>query len=262
MVSFPQNSCRARYNEKYHCISSTIENVCHVHFSSKAFSNYLYCANKNLTKDLGKVKGLLRWSFYQKETDKIVENSRPTLKALVSSREPSRTDVDKLREQLRKLESDNENMSSYNTDGTSYLEKIIDSVDTNDFPNWKISSNCEDGTSHLYYVSEISRGYCQVEVIINNNGFWRVLHEGRDRCGVTLDRANISNKIYLLTFKTVKICNGISIENYETVLPKDNTVPVYNTRSGEAAAFIENNPSKFHKKIHQVNELPSISAIQ
>ncbi len=260
-VHFPQNSFKARYFEKYHCISSAINNVCHAHFSCKAIHNYLYRANKNLRKDLGKVKGRLRWRFYRKKIENIVDNNITTLKDLVSSREPSREAVNELRQQLKnecdsKPESNDEDMACETTDNTTLVEKLLESDEINDFPDWKFRVNSEDGTSHLYYFNEVSRGYCQVEVIINNEGCWSVLHEGRARYGVTLDWANISDQInslmdlkkLLLTIQTTKICSGISIDNYETVLPKDNTMPVYYTRNGEAAAFLENNPSQFHKK--------------
>lgn len=241
--------------------------MCHVHFRCPAIANYLYRANNNLRKDLGKVKGLLRWKFYQNKIDKIVTNNLLTLQALVhasrdSNLEPSRTAVNELRVQLtnecarnRSGTSDNEDMENRDNDTFSVVTKFIERVDMNDFPNWKISINSEDGTNHLYYFGAISSGYCQLEVIINNEGFWKVCHKGRERSGVTLDWANVSNEIdsvqelkkLMSTIQSLKICSGFSIDNYET-LSQDHALPVYYTRNGEPAAFVESSPSQCHKK--------------
>ena len=81
-VAFPGNSFSARYHQKYLNISTAIENVFHVHFSSTAIANYLYRANNNLTRDLGNVNGILRWKFYREEVERIVTTSSSTLQAL------------------------------------------------------------------------------------------------------------------------------------------------------------------------------------
>ena len=74
--AFPLNSFRARYHEKYLGISSAIENVLHVDFGSVGIANYLYRANNNLTRDLAKVNGVLRWKCFREKNRKNCEKSR------------------------------------------------------------------------------------------------------------------------------------------------------------------------------------------
>ena len=103
-AAFPNNSFRARYHEKYLGISSAIESVYHKNFGSSAIANYLYRANNNLRRDLGKVSGILRWRYYREEIERIVTDHFSTLQALISSRdydsintEMSRNSVTELR---------------------------------------------------------------------------------------------------------------------------------------------------------------------
>lgn len=64
-----------------------IPNQHHMHFSSTAIANYLYRANNNLTRDSGKVNGILRWRYYREEVERIVTTNSSTLQPLISPRD-------------------------------------------------------------------------------------------------------------------------------------------------------------------------------
>ena len=85
----------------------------------------------------------------------------------------------------------------------------IETFNIDEFPNWKKCVNSESNTAHLFYYGEECIGYPQIEVTINDEGFWKIRHEGRER-KIYLDWADISN--------------------------------------GDPAAFVEVNPSQHHKK--------------
>ena len=188
-VAFPDNSFRARYHEKYLNISSAIENVFHVHFGSRAISNYLYRANNNLRRDLGKVSGILRWKYYREKIERIVASHSSTLQGLISSRdsntEASRTTVTDLRKLLTQecsKRSKNSAAESMNEDtGDTFFEtKFIENFDIAKFPNWKQCFNAEEGTAHLFYFGGKSIGYFQIEIIIDSSKVWKIRLEGRE----------------------------------------------------------------------------------
>ena len=138
----------------------------------------------------------------------------------------------------------------------------IETFNIDEFPNWKKCVNSESNTAHLFYYGEECIGYPQIEVTINDEGFWKIRHEGRER-KICLDWADISPQIssiqdlnkLLITIQSLKICPGCSFEQFQTVLPHNNSEPVYYMRNGEPAAFVEVNPSQHHKKKHSVNKL-------
>ena len=121
---------------------------------------------------------------------------------------------------------------------------------------WKTSFNTQDSTAHLFYFGGNS-GYCEVKVIINDEGFWKVYLEGKQRMNINLEWLNVSSEIasfkdvktLMLAIQSLKICDGCKFNNYETVVSDDLSLPVYHTRSGEPAAFVENKPSQHHKKV-------------
>ena len=114
----------------------------------------------------------------------------------------------------------------------------------------------ENSTAHLFYFGG-NCGYCTVEVIINNEGFWKLYLEGKQRTNINLEWLNIPSEIAFLkdikilmhAIESLKICDGCKFDNYETVVSNDPSIPVYHTRTGEPAAFTENNPSQHHKKV-------------
>ena len=261
--AFPLNSFRARYHEKYLGISSAIENVLHVDFGSVGIANYLYRANNNLRRDLGKVKGVLRWKCYREKIERIVKNHPLALQALISSRdstmETSGITLNELRNQLtRECSKERMGENAEEEEAVSETKFSIEALDTlniDEFPNWKKCVNSENNTAHLFYYGGKSIGYPQIEVAINNEGFWKIRHEGRER-KICLDWADVSPQInsiqdldkLLITIQSLKVCPGCSFEQFQTVLPHNNSEPVYYMRNGEPAAFVEVNPSQYHKK--------------
>lgn len=266
-AAFPDNSFRARYHEKYLGISSAIERVFHVNFGSTAIANYLYRANNNLRRDLGKVNGILRWKYYREEIERIVRVHLSTLQGLISSRdldsniEMSGNTVTGLRQQLtqeclKRLNSPEENIDEESQDDMMFETKLIECLDFDKFPDWKKCFNVEDSTGHLFYFGGRSIGYCQIEIIINSDRFWKIRLEGRER-RISLDWADVFSQInciqdlnkLMATIQSLRICSGCSFEEYQTVVPPNNCDPVYFTRNGEPAAFAESSPSQHHKKI-------------
>ena len=200
--AFPLNSFRARYHEKYLGISSAIENVLHVDFGSVGIANYLYRANNNLRRDLGKVKGVLRWKCYREKIERIVKNHPLALQALISSRdstmETSGITLNELRNQLtRECSKERMGENAEEEEAVSETKFSIEALDTlniDEFPNWKKCVYSENNTAHLFYYGGKSIGYPQIEVAINNEGFWKIRHEGRER-KICLDWADVSPQI-------------------------------------------------------------------
>ena len=81
--------------------------------------------------------------------------------------------------------------------------------------------------------------------------------EGKQRMNVNLEWLNIPSEIvfvkdiktFMLAIQSLNVCTGCKFDNYETVVSDDPSMPVYHTRSGEPAAFVETNPSQHHKKV-------------
>ena len=257
--AFPLNSFRARYHEKYLCISSAIEIVLHVDFGSVGIANYLYRANNNLRRDLGKVNGVLRWKYYREKIERVVKNHSLALQALISSRDSnmeSGNTLNDLRNQLTRECSKENTGENAEEEKAGFATKFnIDALNIDEFPNWTKCVNSENNTAHLFYYGGKSIGYPQIEVTINNRGFWKIRHEGKER-KICLDWADVSPRInsvqdlnkLLIAIQSLKICPGCSFEQFQTVLPQNNSEPVYYTRNDEPAAFVEVNPSQHHKK--------------
>ena len=254
--AFPLNSFRARYHEKYLGISSAIENVLHVDFGSVGIANYLYRANNNLRRDLGKVNGVLRWKFYRENIERIVKNHSLALQALILSRDSNMDTLNELRNQLTR-ECSKENMDDNAEEEKADFETkfSVDTLNIDEFPNWRSCVNSENNTAHLFYYGGKFIGYPQIEVTINNEGIWKIRHEGRER-KISLEWADVPPQVssvqdlnkLLIAIQSLKICSGCSFEKFQIVLPQNNSEPVYYTRNGEPAAFVEVNPSQHHKK--------------
>ena len=189
--AFPLNSFRTRYHEKYLCISSVIESVLHVDFGSVGIANYLYCANNNLRRDLGKVNGVLRWKCYREKIERIVKNHSLAFQALISSRDSnmeSGNTLNDLRNQLTR-ECSKENMGKNAEEGKA-TKFSIDTLNIDEFPNWKKYVNSENNAADLFYYGGKSIGYPQIKVTINNEGFWKIRHGGKER-KICLDWADV-----------------------------------------------------------------------
>lgn len=92
---------------------------------------------------------------------------------------------------------------------------------------------------------------------MNSSGYWGVIFEGKKRINITLEWADALPQIKTETdlkrlmsiVQSLKTCSGCDIDKYKTVLPRDESLPIYCTRSGEPAAFVEAMPSKYHTKV-------------
>ena len=266
VVCFPTSSFRARYYTKYSDISKAIYQVSGVLFDPTAISNYLYRSNNNLSKGLGKTQGkgslksCLRWKACTKNIGEIVKSHQDILENLCSCSDVSSTEINQLREDLKKKNAFSESTAGTTPDDndtdTPFTTSLIETIKLNNFPNWKTSFNSQNSTAHLFYFGGNS-GYCEVEVIINDEGFWKLYLEGKQRMNINLEWLNIPSeiaflkdiKILMLAIQSLKICAGCKFDNYETFASDDPSVPVYHTRSGEPAAFVENNPFQHHKKV-------------
>jgi hypothetical protein len=197
-----------------------------------------------------------------KSIEKIVNSHQDTLENLCSCSDVSSSELNQLREDLKKVNALSESTtpcnnlySGINTD-TPFKSSLIETFNMDDFPKWKSSFNTPDSTAHLFYFGGNS-GYCEVEVIINDEGFWKIYLEGKLRTNINLEWLNIPSEIaflkdikaLMLAIQGLKICAGCKFDHYETIVPDDLSVPVFHTRSGEPAAFVENNPSQHHKKV-------------
>ena len=129
-------------------------------------------------------------------------------------------------------------------DDDVFETNFIECLDCDKFPDWKKCFNDGDSTGHLFYFAGRSIGYCQIEIIINSDRFWKIRLEGRER-RISLDWAGVSSQInstqdlnnLMATIQSLRICSGCSFEEYHF------------TRNGEPAAFAESSPSQHHKKI-------------
>lgn len=66
------NAVKGYFPEKFSGISKAVYDVYGIRFDCTNLRNYFYRSINNLTKGLGKYKGLLRWKFYNKNVEKIV----------------------------------------------------------------------------------------------------------------------------------------------------------------------------------------------
>lgn len=119
------------------------------------------------------MKGLLRWKYYRTQVSSITEKHRSILECLLSSKydDVSSASVSILREELhKKCKQDNpvqEETIRINTSNNSkaFETKLIETINIEEFPLWKIALNKETSSGHLYYFGGSSIGYCQVEIL-------------------------------------------------------------------------------------------------
>lgn len=188
-----------------------------------------------------------------------MKNHSLALQALISSHdsnmETSGITLNELRDQLMQECSKEMGENAEEEKAVFETKFSIETLNIDEFPNWKKCVNSEKNTAHLFYYGGKCIGYPQIEVTINNKGFWKIHHEGKER-KICLDWADVSPQIIsiqdlnklLITIQSLKICPGCSFEQFHTVVPHNNSEPVYYMRNGEPAAFVEVNPSQHHKK--------------
>lgn len=272
-TSFPGNgfNIKAKSAEKYDPIICAIESVYHTYFKNHDLRNYFHRATNNLVKDLGKMKGILRWVYYKNRLTEVFEKFRHLLKVILADCDSvSQDEIEELKGFINEqcLEARYINNESTVTDRAKtspekfedsdslFIDQITELHILDKFPQWKANYNDINKSAHLFFFSG-NDGYAEVEVIINCDKTWIIILEGKLKCNANLEWADVPIHItsiselqqLLLVIQGAHICKGCPFEPFEGIIPSDNSQPVFFTKNKEAGAYAENNNSHFHKKV-------------
>jgi len=182
-VEFPQRTFSSRSLDKFTPISKAIEYTCGIIYSNEAINNYFYRARKNIVKDLGKMKGYLRWAYFRKNIDVLIDEFESSLKTLLKCpTSVNYSQLEKLREALDvQCLSNDCNMQQQQTtqikvESTTQSQlniKDLEGQGLNSKENWSVSYNKQENTGHLFYFGG-NKGYAQIEIIIHPDGNWNI----------------------------------------------------------------------------------------
>jgi len=261
-VAFPENAFnfKAKSPDKYDPIIKVIDRIYQIQFKKYDLTNYFYRSKNNLTKNLGKMKGILRWVYYKDALSKTVEKFNPLLNSLLCAcGGGTDSDIEKMQCSEDVHEQNYVDTSQENcvfTHEELSVEKITELCIFKNFPNWKVNYNSNKGTCHLFYFSG-NDGYAKVEVIINSDLTWFIALEGKVKHTANLEWADASNFItnvselerLMLVIESCKVCKGCPFEPFEATVSQGITQPIFYTKSKEPAAYVETNISQFHQKV-------------
>ena len=237
--------------EKFVYISRAVYDVYGINFNGIGLRNYFYRSTNNLTKGLGKYKGLLRWKFYSKNIQSVIRTHRSALTDLLELKPVSDQSVRDLRDcfELECLSVLKENEQS-----SSFAWKVDKDANfiSQQFPNWHINADISERTVHLHYMSN-SPVHPVYEVIVSADGEYKFILGGKSRttCITSLPKSIHTQKdlySFMQTLEKHSLCPGVSIEKYHD-LPIDSDAPVFKNNDGQPAAFVEPIPSNFDQKL-------------
>jgi len=195
-LEFPQRTFTSRSVEKYTNISKAIQHVFGIAYSNESINNYFYRARKNIVKDLGKVKGYLRWCYYKNHIEIMVEECETVLKKLLTcptSIKP--TEIVKLTETRdRQCQSENSNgQTELHEQGTEtnsvqrllqppveFCFEDLESQRLKYKEHWHVSYNKQEATTHVFYFGG-NKGYAQMEITVCADGSWNLILEGNKK---------------------------------------------------------------------------------
>ena len=165
--------------EKFVYISRAAYNVYEINFTGNDLRNCFYQSMNNLTKDLGKYQGRLRWKFYSKTIQSVITSHRSALTDLLVFKPLSDQSVRDLHDcfELECLSVLNE------CEESSLLAWKVDKdakLISKKFPNWHVNADISNGTLHLYYMSN-SLVHPAYELIVSANGDYNFILGGKSR---------------------------------------------------------------------------------
>eukprot|EP00112_Aurelia_sp_Birch-Aquarium-sp1_P020476 Seg529.4 transcript_id=Seg529.4/GoldUCD/mRNA.D3Y31 product="hypothetical protein" protein_id=Seg529.4/GoldUCD/D3Y31 len=123
------------------------------------------------------------------------------------------------------------------------------------FPGWNYAYYHQQFNGHFYYY--VSKGHPQIEIImISKEHAWTMYFEGKERdvdfswCNMPKRIETISDIQNLLTnIQSLKPCPAIEFDKFASIVSVCDNGVAFRTKKKEPAAFIETQPSLFHKKV-------------
>jgi hypothetical protein len=117
-------------------------------------------------------------------------------------------------------------------------------------------SNLQDISVHLFHYGIGNSQSDNYEIVITSDGNYKLFYMGKERM-LNVDQCPLPpvitelNHLTLVmnTLENFKICSGVSIENYQNILPPDPHIPVFKTSNGQPGAFLEWDPINVEQKV-------------
>ena len=241
--------------EKYLGITQAVYNVYGIRFDCVHIQNYFYRSINNLKKGLGKYNGYLRWKFYSSYIERISSTHQTLLLNLLLNSgftnmpgnfDDLRSDIES--ECLSSLEEGKLSQS------LAYKISKVSANCANRFPKWKVIPDVKESKINLYFMGN-SPINVQYQVIVLSDGSYSFVFMGQPKIlnfenSVIPPAVHDKNQLYLLmkSLEKLQVCSGVSVENYQDLLPDNDNTPVYKTTSGDPAAFVESVPAHCCKK--------------
>lgn len=272
-ASFPSDTFTKNHSiEKYDNIVQVIDNIIGVHYSSQSVRHYFHRVLKNKVKGVGKTKGVLRWRYFKDDIWNVMHSQAEVLQSLLQGNILKESDKVSLLEQLRF--SCTESMSQKENKEPSQVEETVltkpfeinevSSIFQSDIKpalvrEWSFQEYTTGKIKTLlFYCFGNCGGYAEREVQLNANGNWCLYVEGIQR-ETDLEWTECPQIIktfqdipdLLNCFAKLTVCQGCEFQKYETVLPPESEYgqPVFMTKDGKPAAFVERIISKAKQKI-------------
>ena len=260
-IVFPSNTfTKCHTAEKYNNITKVFENVLCICYLSHNVRNYFARVRSNKIKGYGKYNGKCRWNFFQKNVDKLLTLQRESLGKLLIGKELEEIALVSLLKDLehqsykQNTECEEDGPSSCDVSGEFRVDmsaiEYSSTIKTNLKSDWICCS--VDNSIHLYL-----SGYAEREVVVDKEGKWCIYVEGIQRnpdlqwanlADTVITNSDLVGLLYLVASLTV--CSGCSYDAYkELVLNYETTQPVFKTKDGSPAAFVEVLVSKNRKKV-------------
>ena len=276
IISFPTGTFSKMHSaEKYDNIVQAIHQVTGVHYSSQSVRNYFHRVRNNQVKGIGKTKGVCRWNYFRDDICKFVHSEVTVLQSLVQGKVLKETVKVSLLQTLNSccaksvLQNSNkeadkpiasEEVGLAQTFNISNIDCIFDShIKPALAREWTFYKdlNCEGNSLHFYCFGNCP-GYAEREVQLNGDGQWCLFVEGIQR-EVGLEWTDCPQPVK--TFKDIvyllnqvgkfALCRGCDYQKYESIVPFDSKCgkPVFMTKDGKPAAFVERLQSNGKQKI-------------
>ena len=116
------------------------------------------------------------------------------------------------------------------------------------FPKWKVIPDVPEACVYLYYYGNNMKRV-NYEITINADGSYQLFYMGKPRTSsidpnllpTTILQRNHLN-LLMESLENIKICPGISTENFLNILPDSLGTPIFMTSDGKPDAFVEMSP--------------------
>ena len=237
----------------YHNISTIISKVLGANFSAAAIRRYFPRVSRNLlNRKIGKENGVVRWSFFAKETDEFLAIASDILKnTLKNPSILSDSDSFFLSDNLKKIcrRSVTSNVDAQICHDSSFPTQFRLFTETNPMflSNWTPWYNPKHETIHLYSFQQ-SPGYADKEVVIDKSGERNFRSEGYDRNKTVISAfAGLPEQISSMKWLTklleiaekCQLCNGCGNSDHFKDLLSAGETSIFKKKDGRDGVLQE-----------------------